>query len=55
MVMLDEALARTLAKSRVRIDQVDADTVRLRGVPANPQFFNKGRTNILIKRPGEGM
>ncbi|HSB11786.1 MAG TPA: hypothetical protein VLM38_20015, partial [Blastocatellia bacterium] len=40
---------------RVHLDAPDANTVLLRNVPANNRFFNKAHTNLLIKRPREGM
>jgi ATP-dependent Clp protease ATP-binding subunit ClpA len=55
VVVLDETLARALKQSKVRIDEPDPDTVCLRNVPANARFFNKPRTNVLIKRPLRGL
>jgi ATP-dependent Clp protease ATP-binding subunit ClpA len=53
-VSLEEELARKLKHLRVRIEIPDGDTVFLRNVPANNRFFNKARTNLLIKRPRDG-
>ena len=53
--MVEQELERKLKQLRVRVDVPDGDTVLLRNVPANARFFNKPRTNVLIKRPREGM
>jgi len=53
-VSLEEELARKLKHLRVRVEMPDGDTVFLRNVPANDRFFNKPRTNLLIKRPRKG-
>lgn len=55
MVIVPQELESRLKQMRVHIDAPDAHTVLLRNVPANNRFFNKARTNLLIKRPREGM
>ena len=52
---VDGRLVQILERSSVRIEEIDGDTIRLRDVPANARFFNKTRTNILIKRPRKGL
>lgn len=54
MFELGPELVNKLKQLRVRVEIPDGDTVFLRNVPANNQFFNKARTNLLIKRPREG-
>lgn len=54
MFELEKELAKKLKHLRVRIEMPDGDTVFLRNVPANDRFFNKARTNLLIKRPHNG-
>ena len=53
--MLDGWLTQALTQSKVRIDEIDADTICLHGVPAHARFFNKPRTNVLIKRSRKGL
>jgi ATP-dependent Clp protease ATP-binding subunit ClpA len=55
MIAVEQELEKRLKHFRVRVDVPDGDTVLLRNVPANDRFFNKARTNLLIKRPREGM
>lgn len=55
MVVVEQELEERLKQLRVHVDVPDGDTVLLRNVPANDRFFNKPRTNLLIKRPREGM
>ena len=55
VVVVEQELERKLKQLRVRVDVPDGDTVLLRNVPANGRFFNKPRTNVLIKRPRAGM
>jgi len=55
MLQLRQSLVRRLRDLRVRIDVPDANTVVLRNLPPNGQFFNKERTNLLLKRPAEGL
>lgn len=55
MVIVPQELESRLKQMRVHMDAPDADTLLLRNVPANNRFFNKARTNVLIKRPREGM
>jgi hypothetical protein len=52
---LGHALARKLRELRVRIDVPDSDTVVYRNVPANGRYFNKARTDLLLKRPAADM
>jgi ATP-dependent Clp protease ATP-binding subunit ClpA len=54
MFELGQELADKLKQLRVRVEIPDGDTIFLRNVPANDRFFNKPRTNLLIKRPREG-
>lgn len=55
MLVLGQDLEKKLKRLRVRVDAADADTILLRNVPARGGFFNKSRTNLLIKRPGAGL
>jgi len=55
LLVVEQELEEKLKQLRVRVDVPDGDTVLLRNVPANDRFFNKSRTNILIKRPRAGM
>ena len=55
MVVVEQTLEQKLKQFRIHVDMPDGDTVLLRNVPANDRFFNKPRTNLLIKRPREGM
>jgi ATP-dependent Clp protease ATP-binding subunit ClpA len=55
VVDVEQELEERLKQLRVHVDVPDGDTVLLRNVPANDRFFNKPRTNLLIKRPREGM
>jgi len=55
VVVVGQELEERLKQVRVHLDVPDGDTVLLRNVPANDRFFNKPRTNLLIKRPREGM
>ncbi|HZM90471.1 MAG TPA: hypothetical protein VFF31_28385 [Blastocatellia bacterium] len=55
MIVVEQKLEQRLKQLRVHVDMPDGDTVLLRNVPANDRFFNKPRTNVLIKRPREGM
>lgn len=55
MTDFNRELEKRLKRLRVHIDTPDGDTVLLRNVPANNRFFSKPRTNLLIKRPREGM
>ena len=52
---VEQELEERLRHLRVHVDVPDGDTVLLRNVPANDRFFNKPRTNLLIRRPREGM
>jgi len=55
VVVVEQELEERLKRLRVHVDVPDGDTILLRNVPANDRFFNKTRTNLLIKRPREGM
>jgi hypothetical protein len=55
MIELEKNLAKRLRDLRVRVETPDGDTVLLRDVPVSEGFFNKPRTNLLVKRPREGM
>ncbi len=55
MLELGRALATRLRELRVRIDVPDGDTVLYRNVPANSRYFNKARTDLLLKRPAPDM
>jgi ATP-dependent Clp protease ATP-binding subunit ClpA len=55
VVGVEHELEERLGQLRVHVDVPDGDTVLLRNVPANDRFFNKPRTNLLIKRPCLGM
>ena len=55
MIAVEQELEKKLKQLRVHIDAPDGDTVLLRNVPTGDRFFNKPRTNLLIKRPREGM
>lgn len=52
MLTLERVLADRLRRERVRIDVQDENTAFFRRVPANPRFFSKPTTNLLVKRPG---
>jgi hypothetical protein len=51
----DSALGTRLRIHRVQIRTADALTIVLGNVPPNERFFNKARTNVLVKRPHAGM
>jgi ATP-dependent Clp protease ATP-binding subunit ClpA len=55
VIELQPATASRLEGHRVRIDVHDDDTLCLHGVPTNDRFFNKPRTNVLLKRAQAGM
>ncbi len=55
MLEIDRGLATRLRETGVRIDVPDKDTVFLRSVPVNAAAFSKPTTNVLVKRPREGM
>jgi ATP-dependent Clp protease ATP-binding subunit ClpA len=55
MLELEQTLAKRLKQMRVRVDVPDDNTVFLRNVPTPERFFNKARTNLLIKRPEKGL
>ena len=52
---LDPALEAKLRHLRLRSEMADQDTLLLKNVPANRQFFSKARTNLLIKRFNQNM
>ena len=47
---IEPALKSRLGRLHLRPEHPDADTLVLRGVPADPDSFSKPRTNLLIKR-----
>ena len=55
MMELEHSLTRRLRELRVKVETPDEETVLLRNVPTGKGFFNKPRTNLLIKRPRRGM
>lgn len=55
MLELERSLVSKLKQMRVRTDVLNGDTVVFREVPTNREFFNKPCTNLLVKRPREGM
>ncbi|HEY7543531.1 MAG TPA: AAA family ATPase [Blastocatellia bacterium] len=55
MIELEKTLEKKLRELRVKVETPDGDTVLMRDVPVSEAFFNKPRTNLLIKRPREGM
>jgi ATP-dependent Clp protease ATP-binding subunit ClpA len=48
-------LGARLRQQRVTVRAADPETVVLRNVPANAHYFNKARTNLIVKRAREGM
>lgn len=55
MLEITRSLAERLRKLEVRVDVPDADTLLLRRVPINAQFFNKPHTTLVATRPCPGM
>jgi ATP-dependent Clp protease ATP-binding subunit ClpA len=55
MLELEPALAERLRHHRIRIELPDGDTVLIRRVPINKRYYTKPRTNVLVKRPAEGL
>ncbi|MFW6162294.1 MAG: hypothetical protein ACODAJ_05950, partial [Planctomycetota bacterium] len=55
MLKLRRAAEAQLRRMEVRIDVPDPDTVLLRGVPLDTDAFSKSHTNVLLKRPREGL
>ena len=55
MLELERKLARKLDVLRVRIDVPDEDTAVFRNVPTHRRLFNKGSTNVLVKRAARGL
>ena len=55
MITVEQELEKKLKQLRVHFDAPDDDTVLLRNVPTGEGYFNKARTNLLIKRPRSGM
>ena len=54
MLEMKRELERRLTEKRVQIEVPDANTVLFRGVPTNESFFNKPKTNLLVKRARPG-
>jgi len=52
---LEPALEAKLKRLRLRLEPADQDTLVLKNVPACPRYYNKTRTNLLIKRPAAEM
>jgi len=48
-------LETKLKRLRLRPEATDRDTIVLKRVPADQRYFNKARTNLLIKRASEAM
>jgi ATP-dependent Clp protease ATP-binding subunit ClpB len=46
---IDPALEAKLKQMRLRLELSDDHTITVKGVPANQRYFNKARTNLLIK------
>jgi ATP-dependent Clp protease ATP-binding subunit ClpA len=55
VIELKRQLVAKLEQMHVRIKVRDGDTVVFRGLPVNPRFFSKPRTNLLVQRAREGM
>jgi ATP-dependent Clp protease ATP-binding subunit ClpA len=55
VITVEQQLEKKLKHLRVHIDAPDDDTILLRNVPIDGLYFNKPRTNLLIKRPREGL
>lgn len=55
MLELNRWLAQKLKETHVHSDVRDGNTVIFQNVPVNERFFNKPRTNLLVKRPNQGM
>ena len=55
MMELEPALKDRLTALDIEPESRDPNTLILNAVPVNPGFFNKERTNILIRRLGPGM
>lgn len=55
MPFLEPSLAIRLRDLRVDVDSPDEDTLILRNVPADERVFTKPRTNVLLKRPRQGL
>jgi hypothetical protein len=53
-VRLDKTLTSRLREQEVVVDKRDPNTLLLRGVPTNPRFFNKERTNLILVRSKAG-
>jgi ATP-dependent Clp protease ATP-binding subunit ClpA len=52
---IEPALEAKLKRMRLRMELPDGDTLAVKRVPADQSCFNKARTNLLIKRAGEGL
>lgn len=55
MLQLDVSFIEKFRKLGVRVDSPDSNALLFRNVPINAASYNKPSTNILIKRPGEGL
>jgi ATP-dependent Clp protease ATP-binding subunit ClpA len=55
MYGLEPGLKARLKQLKVRIDNLDDDTLLLRNVPADSRCFNKPHTSVLVKRPRAGL
>lgn len=55
VITVERELEKKLKQLRVHIEAPDGDTVMPRNVPTSDRYFNRPRTNLLIKRPREGM
>lgn len=55
MLELEPKLADRLKQHRVRAELTDDDTALFRRVPISRRYFTKSRTNVLVKRPAEGL
>jgi len=55
MFELSNKTAERLKAKGVGIDVHDRDTVVFRNVPLKKRYFNKARTNLLVKRPRAGL
>jgi ATP-dependent Clp protease ATP-binding subunit ClpA len=55
MADLGRGLKARLKQLKVRIDNLDDDTLLLRNVPADSLCFSKAQTSVLVKRPRAGL
>lgn len=54
-MMLNDHLAERLTECMVRIDVRDTNTAILWEVPTNERCFSKPKSNLLVKRPAQGL